>query len=90
MLLGPQPRQDTVTADIVSLADSNAEGWLVKWIPRRLGVYTIDIWYGGTPVACSPFRCKVHDPEKVIVRQEGLGYESIATSSSEDEVSFYG
>lgn len=87
---GPHPRQDTVLADIIAVGENGVDGWLVKWTPRRLGVYTIDVWYGDVPIAGSPFRCKVHDPDKVIVTQEGGGYASSVSNDNDDEVSFFG
>ena len=46
------------------------EGWTVDWVPKELGVHTIDVKYGNSHVQGSPFRCKVYDLSKVQLQRD--------------------
>ena len=73
-----------------AMTGSQSAGWAVEWRPTQIGTHVIDVKYGRTPVAGSPFICKVHDLSKVIILQrEGATGLDVDGIPGEDVV-FYG
>ena len=62
-------------------------GWTVHWTPHHLGVHTIDVKYGRSTVAGSPFACKVFDLSKVVILHDPHRDQ---LSDDADNVVFYG
>ena len=63
------PDLETVPANVIKCTGDN---YLVRFVPRKPGLYQLDVKYGGKPVQNSPFRLRTTDPTSVRVNLREL------------------
>lgn len=64
-----------------TITSSLSGDFTVKWIPRELGTYLVNITYGDHPVKDTPLRMKVYDPKQVrVINMSEFGVVKMSSS----------
>lgn len=66
-ICGPAPSHQIIPYVVEG---NRHDGWKVKWLPRMIGIYNIDVKYGDSHVLGSPFKCKVCDLSRIFISQD--------------------
>lgn len=84
---GPAPSHQLVPYIVEG---NRHDGWKVKWLPRTIGIYNIDIKYGDSHVLGSPFKCKVCDLSRIFISQDFSAMGIDVDGIPGDDVVFFG